>query len=130
MQYSLTPFTEKNRRTKFSTNPQLRVQKGARFVLNASAHKQLREPEDVELLWDSENRVIGIRAASANARELGYAYKLRHPASSGLYSFSSRRFAEVISDGLNQPIEGTFAAEADNEMLIVKLPSRPGGESI
>lgn len=124
MQYNFSLFTERNRRTKLTSEPEVRLQKGARFVLNTKAHQILGEPEDVELLWDAQNHVMGIRAASANARALGYAYKLRHPANSGLYTFASRRFAELVS-GSDKLIEGAFSADADGDMIVVHIQAEP-----
>lgn len=67
---------------------------------------------------------MGIRAASASARASGYAYKLRHPENSSLYTFASRRFAELVS-GSDKLIEGEFPADIDGDVLVVHIQGEP-----
>jgi hypothetical protein len=47
-----------------STVPSVTIQKRGLMSLNRAAYRLLGEPEAVELLWDRERRVIGIRSAA------------------------------------------------------------------
>lgn len=47
--------------------PTVTVQKRGLLSLNRAAHQLVGEPEFVELLWDAERRVIGIRPTHAES---------------------------------------------------------------
>lgn len=46
--------------------PTVTLQRRGLFSLNRAAHALIDSPEFVELLWDAERRVVGLRAADAN----------------------------------------------------------------
>lgn len=46
------------------TVPSVTIQKRGLISLNRAAFKMLREPEAVELLWDSGRRIVGLRSSS------------------------------------------------------------------
>ena len=61
------------RKAPLAKSPSVTIQKRGIFSLNKAAHKLIGEPETVELLFDRENLVIGLRASEVS----GHAYAIR-----------------------------------------------------
>lgn len=65
------------RNAPLAKSPSITIQRRGIFSINKAAHKLMGEAETVELLYDRENRVIGLRPSAASP----HAYAIRQQAS-------------------------------------------------
>lgn len=56
----------------FGRQPQVTIQKRGTITLNAAAYAALGSPEAVELLYDSDERVVGLRPVSAKVEHAAF----------------------------------------------------------
>ena len=102
-----------------SKSPTMTVQKRGTFSLNsASAHLLAEEPDQlaVELLYDVENRIIGIRKAEQSVNP----YVLRKQPSSESYLVAGRAFAEHY--GIDTSVARRYRAKLhEGEVLGITL---------
>src|ERR1700730_4600035 len=64
----------KRQRAPLTGDPAITIQKRGNFSLNPAAYSLLGEPKAVELLYDSERRLIGLRKAPEDSE---FAYMVR-----------------------------------------------------
>lgn len=92
--------------------PSVTIQKRGIFSFNGAAHKLIDNAETVELLFDRENNIIGIRPATASPN----AYQIRNQSKSrtgltllsasaftqyyGIDTSVSRRWRPTLKDGI------------------------------
>ncbi len=74
-----------------ASTPLVTIQKRGTFSLNRAAYELLGSPEAVELLYDRDERVMGIRAVDPDTR---HAYPMRKQPSSYSYLFAGQAFAK------------------------------------
>jgi len=90
--------------------------------MNAPAHAALGSPEAVELLFDREDRRIGIRAVDPSTE---HAYLVRPLGRSSSWLVSGRAF--TVYYGIPTEVAHRWVARMDEGMLIVDL-KEPGAE--
>jgi hypothetical protein len=102
--------------------PYVTVQKRGNLTLNKSAHVTLGEPTAVELLYDSEAKIIGFRAV---AETVEHAYPLRPQGGkdAGPYIVAGMAFTKYY--GIDTTLARRFPAEMDDDVLCVNI-SQPG----
>lgn len=97
--------------------PFVTIQKKGILSLNASAHAQLGDPDAVELLFDREERKIGIRAIDANAE---HAYAIRSMGKAGSsWLISAIAFADYYQ--VPTEIARRYPVDVQDNILIVDL---------
>lgn len=112
-----------------STVPSVTIQKRGLLSLNKAAAQMLTEgdkeeiPEGVELLWDSERRVIGIRPAPLTNPN---AYPLRPQGqkASGPFLIAGTMFTKYI--GLDTSAARRWVPKLEDDILIVDLNAESG----
>lgn len=98
--------------------PYVTIQKRGTISLNAAAHAALGEPEAVELLYDRDERIVGLRAVS---REAEHAYALRPQAgkSVGPYIVSGTAFAKYYK--IDTSVSRRWVAQLEGDILCIDL---------
>lgn len=111
-----------------STVPSVTIQKRGLLSLNKTAALMLDAdrnavPEAVELLWDSDRRVIGIRSAPITNPN---AYPLRPQGqkASGPFLIAGTMFTKYI--GIDTSAARRWVPKLENEILIVDLNAEAG----
>jgi hypothetical protein len=95
--------------------PVVGIQKKGILSLNQGAVNALGIPEAVEVLYDEEERLFGIRPAESSART----YPLRKMGSSGTYLISAKAIADVL--GIDTTIARRYDAKMIEDVLVVDL---------
>jgi hypothetical protein len=111
----------KRERVPSSTDPTVTIQKTGRLSLNKAAFVQLGHPKFVELLYDRDQRLIGLRKVS---KSIHHGYPVR-PVSAKATSWviSGKAFLDfydITMDATRRSI-----AQIQGQMLVVDL-KRPG----
>lgn len=96
--------------------PSLTIQKRGTMSINKAAHVALGEPEAVELLYDADEKIIGIRGVD---REVGHAYPLRGTPNDSSYVLSGRAFTAYY--GIPTVESTRFEAAMIDDVLCVDL---------
>ena len=106
--------------------PYVSIQRGGSFSINKAAHIAMGEPEAIELLYDPEERVIGIRGIG---REIPHAYPLRTSSAKrdSPYLASGRAFTQYYS--IDTATARRYKAYTEEGILCVDL-KEPGVEMI
>jgi hypothetical protein len=117
------PFeTFKRQRVPQSQDPTLTLQKRGAMSLNRAAFEAIGEPAAVELLWDREERLIGLRKTEPDAP---YAYAVR-PGSSkqtSAYELSGAAFTKYY--GIDTEVTRRYICRLDGDILVADL-KEPG----
>ncbi|MCA1670963.1 MAG: hypothetical protein LC799_01725 [Actinobacteria bacterium] len=102
--------------------PYVTIQKRGNLALNRSAHAALGEPAAVELLYDPENKIIGLRAVEVGVE---HAYPLRSQGGKdvGPYLVAGMAFTKYY--GIDTTTARRFPATMDEDVLCVDL-NQPG----
>lgn len=97
-------------------DPAVTIQKRGLMSMNASAHHLIGSPEAVELLYDAEARILGLRGVSPT---VGHAYRLRvvGSASSTTYVLSGTAFCKYYR--IDTEISRRWPAEVVNDVLCI-----------
>jgi hypothetical protein len=116
-------------RVRMTDDPTVTIQKRGNISINLPAFEALGTPENVELLYDRERRLMAIRkAADAAARS---AYVLRplkqrgRKAPPSSYLASGKAFA--VFYGIPTDVAKRWTAQVEDDMLVVDL-NEPGLE--
>lgn len=118
------PFeTFKRQRSKPGSGPEVTIQRRGTFSLNAQAYEGLGEPEAVELLYDREDRLIGVRKVSPDTR---HAYAVRPLNRGRTWLFSGQAFLKWY--GIESPVARRWAVTFEDGTLILDL-KQPGEEA-
>lgn len=129
------------RNAPLAKSPSVTIQKRGIFSINKTAHKLIDEAETVELLFDKENQVIGLRPTKMSphayairpqsARETGQAI-LSATAFTQYYDIDtsvSRRWEPYVEDGvLCINLKGASSVVRGNRSK--KDPSEPEGDDV
>lgn len=101
--------------------PEVTIQASGSLSMNASAHHALGKPEAVEMLYDREQRVIGIRAVSPEAPN---AYPLRAVGKGGSFIVSGRGFVAYFGIPVGGPVRREVRMVDDVLIIDLKDPGR------
>ena len=111
------PFeTFKRQRLKPGAEPFVTIQKKGVLSLNRAAHAALGEPEAVELLYDRESRLIGMRKVDSS---LEHAYTVRSFGRGGTWLISGTAFASYYDIDTSVPTRRKGRVE--DGMLVIDL---------
>jgi hypothetical protein len=103
------------------SEPSVTIQKRGTVSLNASAFAALGSPDSVELLYDSQQRIVGLRPVDRRSET---AYRVRPPATgSGPYLVSATMFLRFHD--LEVSVSRRWPSFVDNGVLCVDLKT-PG----
>lgn len=102
-----------------SSVPSLTIQKRGLMSLNDAAYKLLNEPEAVHFLWDADERLIGIQAASVNDLNAYPARRQNQAKGTGPVLIAGTLFTRFI--GLDTTEARRWAPELRGGMLVVDL---------
>lgn len=118
------PFeTFKRHRMPSTREPTLTIQKRGALSLNSAAFKALGSPKHVELLYDQDERLIGIRKTTAS---MAHAYPVRGIGKNeATHVVSGKAFLAYY--GIPRDIARRWTAEERDDMLVVDL-KQPGAE--
>jgi hypothetical protein len=111
----------RRQRAPVSSEPTVTVQKLGTFSMNSAAYDALSSPSAVELLFDKNERLLGIRKADPSAR---HAYGLRSVGKT-TWIFSGKAFS--VYYGIDTSETRRYSAQMDGEVLVVDL-KEPGSE--
>jgi hypothetical protein len=102
--------------------PYVTIQKRGNIALNKSAQAALGEPIAVELLYDPEGKVMGLRAIDTTVE---HAYPLRSQSGKdvGPYLVAGMAFTKYY--GIDTTTARRYPAEMDDDVLCIDL-SQPG----
>ena len=109
--------TFKRQRLTPSGEPLITIQKKGIFSLNRAAYDALGTPDAVELLYDRESRLIGMRKVS---KSVAHAYTVRAFGKSGMsWLVTGTAFLNYYDLPVHDPIRRRARVEKD--MLIIDL---------
>ena len=105
----------------WSDEPLVTIQRRHMISLNAAAHRSIGSPDSVELLYDSQARIVGLRPAATGPDT---AHAVRHSSPrSGPYLISATAFLRFHH--LDVKASTRWPAYVENGVLCVDL-SQPG----
>lgn len=117
--------TFKRQRAPVTPDPAVTIQKRGTLSLNAAAYAGLDSPEAVELLYDRDRQLIGMRKADSGTE---HAYMVRPLGRGGnSWLISGRAFTTYY--GIPTDTAHRWAAQMDGDMLVVDL-KEPGIEVV
>lgn len=106
-----------------SPDPAITIQKRGTLSLNAAAYGALDSPEAIELLYDRDERLVGLRKIDPSA---AHAYVVRPLGRGGSnWLISGRSFTGYY--GIPTEPARRWAAHTDGDMLVIDL-KEPGAE--
>jgi hypothetical protein len=121
VEYKFQKFDK--RTSRLVKRPELTIQAKGTLSLNAAAHHLIGSPEAVELLYDEENKVIGLRPVSPEDPD---AYPVRPIGGGGTYVLSGRAFLKWFDIDFGTPTRREVTVV--NGVLIVDLKD-PGRDA-
>jgi hypothetical protein len=111
----------KRQRAPVSQEPTVTVQKRGSFSMNAAAHAALGSPEALELLFDRESNILGLRGVDAS---VAHSYPLRAVGKT-TWVFSGKAFAQYY--GIEVGSSRRYPASLEGDILVADL-NQPGAE--
>lgn len=102
-----------------ATVPSVTVQKRGLISVNRAAHALMREPEAVELLWDKERQIVGLRPVPIDAPN---AYPVRAQtanSSRGPLLIAGNLFTKFI--GLPTEVAHRWTPRMEGEVLCIDV---------
>jgi hypothetical protein len=105
----------------WSNEPLVTIQRRHLISLNASAYRAIASPDSVELLYDSQARIVGLRPAES-ARDTAHPVRRSSP-TAGPYLISATAFLRFHQ--LDVKVSTRWPAYVDNGVLCVDLAT-PG----
>jgi hypothetical protein len=115
--------TFKRQRAPISVDPAVTIQKRGTLSLNGAAYRALNEPEAVELLYDRDQKLMGLRKAEPST---GHAYVVRPLGKGGSnWLISGKAFTTYYDIPIG--VARRWAGHVENDLLIVDL-KEPGLE--
>lgn len=106
------------RMTPLVKQPFITIQKRGTISLNTAAYAALGEPEAVELLYDTSERIVGFRAV---AKEFEHAYPLRAQAGKTVGPFIVSGTAFTKYYGISTTVSRRWVGYVDEGILCVDL---------
>jgi hypothetical protein len=104
--------------------PYVTIQKRGTMSFNAAAHAALNSPEAIELLYDPEERIIGVRGVDSSAE---HAYPLRIMPGKHQSGFIVSGTAFTKYYGIPTDVSKRYPAKMDGDVLCIDL-KQPGTE--
>jgi hypothetical protein len=118
------PFETFTRQRRADQQPYVTLQKKGSISLNRAAFEALNNPEAVELLYDREANLIGLRHVDSSVE---HSYQVRTPAGShGTWLVAGGAFASYYEIDISASVRR--AARLEGDVLIVDL-NDPGVDS-
>lgn len=111
-------FTQRS--TPIERRPLISIQRRGTLSANKTAFEALGSPAAVEMLYDREAQIIGLRPVDPSVR---HAYPVRRQAASQSYLLAFHAFANYYQIPLGEPRR--YIAEVDNGVLTVDLKQEP-----
>jgi hypothetical protein len=112
----------KRQRAPITQEAAVTLQKRGTMSLNLAAFRALDEPEAVELLWDREDRLMGLRKAEPDT---AHAYKVRQLAKSQTtWLLSGTAFMTYY--GLETDVARRYIGSVDDDGMLVLDLKEPG----
>jgi hypothetical protein len=113
--------TFKRQRAAPATEPTLTIQKRGALSLNTPAFEAMGKPEEIELLYDRDENIIGMRKAAPGTP---HAYPVRAVGKTGAtHVISGKGFLKYY--GIERGIARRWPAEMRNGILAVDLKQTP-----
>ncbi len=116
--------TFKRQRAPVTDKPAITIQKRGAVSINAPAYALLEAPDHVELLYDRDERLIGIRKADSS---VPHAYVVRPLGKSGTTHLVSGSAFMAWYGIETDTARRWIASMADDDMLVIDL-KEPGAE--
>jgi hypothetical protein len=114
---AVMPFETFRRQRTRPGEPSLTIQRKGVFSLNREAFEALGRPEAVELLYDPDERLIGVRNVDSSA---DHSYQVRGMGRrSATWLVSGTAFTNYY--GIDTSVSTRRVARIENELLIVDL---------
>jgi hypothetical protein len=114
--------TFKRQRAPITTEPAVTIQKRGTISFNAPAYEALGAPDQVELLYDRDARLIGFRKADQNVE---HAYIVRPLGKGSTHMVSGTAFLAYY--GIEFEVARRWIARQQDDLLVVDL-KEPGIE--
>lgn len=102
--------------------PYVTIQRRGVISLNAAAHAAIGSPEAIELLYDRDERLVGLRAVDATAE---HAYPIRGQAGKPSGPFMVSGTAFVRHYGIDTSASRRWLGSAEDGLLVIDL-KQPG----
>lgn len=102
--------------------PYVTIQKRGNIALNKSAQAALGEPAAVELLYDVEKKIMGLRAVETTVE---HAYPLRSQGGKDIGPYLVAGMAFTKYYGIDTTTARRYSAEMEDDVLCIDL-SQPG----
>lgn len=102
--------------------PHVTIQRRGTMSLNKSAHVALGSPDAVELLYDSTDRIVGLRPADPRA-DHAYPVRASTNAGSGPFVISAIAFTKFYDIDTSQSLR--WPAYMDSDVLCINLDDTP-----
>jgi hypothetical protein len=115
----------KKRMTRPSEQPVVTIQKRGVFSINKAAHTAIGSPKAVELLYDPEERIVGIRGVDETVK---HAYPLRTTQKTRDTTFMASGLAFTKYYGIATETTTRWDAYVEDDILCVDL--KRGGTEI
>lgn len=109
--------TFKKRMVPLKKAPYVTIQKRGTMSFNAAAHAALGNPEAVELLYDRDERIIGVRSVDPGVE---HAYPLRSPSKRDMsFILSGTAFTKYYE--IDTSVSTRYPAYMDGDVLCIDL---------
>lgn len=112
-----------------ATQPLVTLQASGTFSMNEASYEALGEPDEVELLYDPDEQIIGFRAASETSP---HSYPIKPQPNGRTYQTGGRAFCSHYGIETGQArrfaadmIDGVLAIDLKGEAKIVGRNGRP-----
>ena len=106
------------------TVPVVTIQKGGNISINRAAHLLMGSPEAVELLWDGDRKMIGLRPSELSNTN-AYPSKSQSGSDKGPFIVNATLFSQYIKLDVAQARRWTVHYDDANRLLIVPV-GEPG----
>ena len=98
------------------------IQKQGIIAFNRAAFASLGEPKAIELLYDRERSLVGLRGVDASAP---HALRVRTSSAGGTYVVSAARF--VRHYGIPNDVGRRWSAQSEGDLLFIDISEPPVG---
>jgi hypothetical protein len=105
-----------------AATPKISIQRSGSLSINRAAYRDLGEPEAVELLYDRERSLMGLRYANPAERT---AYTVRMNTKGSTYLISAAAFLKHY--GIDSSKARRWVATRQDKVLCVDISKRPDG---
>jgi hypothetical protein len=105
------------RNAPLAKSPSITIQKRGIFSINKTAHKMIGEADTVELLYDKENQIIGLRPARMSPH--AYAIRSQTNRDGGQAILSGSAFTQYY--GIDTSVSRRWEPRMDGDILCIDL---------